>query len=83
MAKHPLFTRRLNFFRYTHTAGVSFAEFLIKLRTIADEAELDNLTADNLLVTKAVAACSDSDLSSHFWREKHLTLSRMEELAEQ
>ncbi len=83
MAKHPLFTRRLNFFRYTHQSSVSFAEFLLKLRAVADEAELHSLTADNLLVTKAVAACSDTELSSQFLREKHLTLARVEELAEQ
>ncbi len=40
MVKHPLFTRRLNFFRYVHTGGISFAEFLIKLRAIADDAHL-------------------------------------------
>ncbi len=83
MAKHPLFARRLNFFRYTHQSSVSFAEFLLKLRAIADEAELHSLTADNLLVTKAVAACSDAELSSQSLREKHLTLARVEELAEQ
>ena len=83
MAKHPLFARRLDFFRYVHTGDLSFVEFLIKLRALGDEAELDSLDADTLLATKAVAACTDTELTALFLREKDLSLARVEELAEQ
>ncbi len=80
---NPIFARRIDFFRQSHTQNTSFTDFLVRLRAAAEEANLSDLDFNGLIAMKGVAACQDEELNKIVLREKNLNLARLEELAEQ
>ena len=47
--RYPLFTRRLEFFRLTRTAGMQPSEYIAKMLQLAGEADLASLTTDRYI----------------------------------
>ena len=67
---YPLYVRRLRFFQHSQTQGQRFDDFWTKLQQLANEADLNSLSTEDLLVFRIVGGCSDTLL-----REKFLQLS--------
>ena len=66
---HPVYTRRLHFFRLMQAKGQDFTAYLADLRRAGEEADLPGLTVDHLYVYKIFASITDDNL-----REKLLKL---------
>lgn len=57
-----LMTRRLHFQQCKQEPGETFSDFLIRLRLLGDNAELDNLSYEDRLASHIVAFIHDKDL---------------------
>jgi len=71
---YPLFTRRLDYFRYIQSKGQTFSDFYAHLRQKGDEAELAQLTVDECYVFRVICGCSDSKLKEKFLKLENPTL---------
>ena len=74
---YPLFTRRLMFFRLRQSQGQSFAEFYAELRRTGDEADLEDLSQDDLMVHRLLAAVRDNDLREELMKRREPTLAQI------
>lgn len=74
---YPLFTCRLDFFKYQQSRGQSFSEFHAILRQKGDEADLQTLKIDDLYVFRIIQGCSDSKLREKFLKLKEPTLEML------
>ena len=76
--KYPLFTRRLDFFRYTHSRGQLFSDFTSKLKQRADEARLIDLTSDEIIMFRYLCTCKDDKLVERLLKLEKPTLQIMD-----
>ena len=60
--RYPLFTRRLDFFRLTHTSGMQPSEYVAKMLQLSGEADLSSLTTDHLLVYQTFTGINEDNL---------------------
>lgn len=60
--QYPLFLRRLDFFRASQTKGQAFSDFLTKLDSQAEEADLLNLGPEDIYIFRYICACTDTKL---------------------
>ena len=89
LLRHPLFTRRLDFFRAEQKPNEEFSNFAIRLKQLGDEADLQNLRTDELYVFKYVCGCANTALRGKFLKNPDPTLQELKaivrafEIAEQ
>ena len=67
--KYPLFSRRLDFFRLKKKKEESQMDYIARLKILGEEADLDDLSVDDLYVFRIICECSDSYL-----RDKYLKI---------
>ena len=79
--QYPLFTRRLEYFRYSQAPGQTFGDFNANLRQKGDEAELETLKTDDLYVFRVICGTVDKKLRERFLKLKNPTLKDLEEEA--
>ena len=72
---YPLYVRRLRFFRYAQTPGQRFDDFWTQLQLLANEADLNSLSTEDLLVFRIVGGCSDELLREKFLRLRSPSLT--------
>jgi len=72
---YPLYVRRLRFFRYSQKPGQRFDDFWTQLQQLANEADLNSLSTEDLLVFRIVGGCSDDLLREKFLRLSNPSLS--------
>lgn len=70
----PLFNRRLEFFRYHQASGQTFADYMLKLQKLANEADLSALSVDDLMVYRYITGVEDAKLRSKFLELENPTL---------
>ena len=66
LVRYPLFTRRLDFFRYTQAQGQSFTDFSAILRSKGEEADLHELQPEDIYVFRYICGTSDQELKAKF-----------------
>ena len=81
LLRHPLFTRRLDFFRAEQKPNEEFSNFAIRLRQLGDEADLQNLRTDELYVFKYVCGCTNTALRGKFLKNPDPTLQELKAIA--
>jgi hypothetical protein len=64
----PVLTRRFNFFKCNQKPGESFSDWTLRLQLEGQEAELENLTVDELYLTQMVCGTNDHQLQEEFLR---------------
>jgi hypothetical protein len=79
---YPLFTRRLDYFRYEQSKGQSFSDFYAHLRQLGDEAELPGLNVDDMYVFRMICGCSDQRLKEKFLKLESPTLEDLHKESE-
>ena len=57
--RYPQFNRRLAFFRAEQLPGQSMTDFMIKNRQLHNEADMHEITQDELLLFKNISGCKD------------------------
>ena len=62
-ALYPLFTRRAQFFSMKQKPGQEIREFMIEVRKLADESDLEELTINDLIINKYISGFSDEKLT--------------------
>ena len=70
-----MYVRRLRFFRYSQKPGRRFDNFWTQLQMLANEADLNSLSTEDLLVFRIVGGCSDDLLREKFLRLSNPSLS--------
>lgn len=68
LLRFPMFTRRLDFFKFTQAKGQSFSDFSAALRAKGDEADLARLTPDDHYVYRYICGTTDEALKTRFLR---------------
>lgn len=82
LTSYPLFSRRLDYFRYDQSKGQTFAEYYARLRQRGDEAELAALNMDALYVHRIICGVSDVKLKEKFCKLQNPTLADVLQVAE-
>ena len=74
---YPLFTRRLDWFRYNQKSGQSGADFYAQLRMKGDVAEMADLDLDAQYVFKIICGVNDDKLREKFFKLQDPTLEEI------
>ena len=61
-ARYPLFSRRMDFFRFQRTKGQAVSSFIAKLVQLGTEADLNSLTTDDVLSFRVLSGMNDDTL---------------------
>ena len=59
---HPLIVRRYNFFKHSQKENVTPAQFLTSLRELAGQAELEDISFDDIMVFRFMTGLNNMDL---------------------
>ena len=78
---HPVFTRRIEFWRYNQQMGQLFSEWVANLRLRGEEADLDKMTVDEIYVHRIVEGCVDLELKNRLLKLKKPTMADITEEA--
>jgi hypothetical protein len=78
LLKYPLFSRRLDFFRCQQTPKQPFSDFIVNLKQKGDEADLADLTVDELYMFRYVCGCTNEKLQEKLLKLNNPTLEDME-----
>jgi len=79
---YPLFTRRLDFLRFSQSPGEPWHSWLDKVLDKRDCAQLDTLTVAELVVFSVINNTSDAKLRERFLRLRHPTLEDLRQCAQ-
>jgi len=74
----PMGSRRRNFVQQTQGQNKKFSTFLEEMHCLADEAEIWDMTGEELFITILVSGCNDQELKKELTKEEGLTQARME-----
>ena len=80
-AQHPMVRRRQDFFMYMQKPNQKTSDYMDKLRELFDEAELQELKAEDLLTYKAIQGCTLDPVRTKFVREEEPTFKKLEKIA--
>ena len=78
LLRHPIFTRRLGFFRSAQSTNQPFSDWAGQLRRVGDEAQLCQLGTDELYVMRYIVGTSDPKLRARFLEECEPTLAKLD-----
>ena len=82
LVQHPLFSRRLDFFKYTQAQGQAFTDWAQKLRKKGDEADLAALTVDDLYSMRYFTGVTDQELRKEFLKQTDKASKNLLEVAD-
>jgi hypothetical protein len=74
---YPLFTRRLDYFRYCQAQGQTFAEYVAKLRQKGNKADLAALSVDEMYVFRVLSGLSDNKMKEKLLELKSPSLAAL------
>jgi hypothetical protein len=74
---YPVFTRRLDYFRYVQASGQSFSDYVAKLRQKGNEADLASLTLDEIYIFRIMSGLVDAKLKEKLLELKSPTLAAL------
>jgi len=80
LIQHPIFVRRLDYFRTSQSSGQRFSDWSQKLHKMGDEARIDELSIEERTVMRYLTGCTDQELLKEFMKESEPTLKRMDEI---
>ena len=81
-AQYPMVRRRQDFFDYMQSPGQKTSEYLVKLRDLFDEAEMQHgFDPMDLLTYKAIQGCTYKTIQTKFNEEEEPTFQKLEKLA--
>ena len=80
-AQHPMVRRRQDFFSYTQRPNQKTSDYIDKLKELFDEAELQQLRAEDLLTYKAIQGCTVEPARTKFCKEEEPTIKKLEKIA--
>ena len=77
-ARHPIFNRRIAFFKATQQSGQSMTDFIIQVGNLADEGDIDTLSTNDVLLYRYLEGCINSDLRQKIMELDHPTKAQVE-----
>ena len=78
---NPLFSRRLEFFRAKQSAGEPFTDFAIRVRNLANMADLDKIKPDDIMIIGFIMGTTDDKLREKFLKDPEPTLDGLRLIA--
>ena len=75
--RYPEFNRRLTFFRSEQQAGQSMTDYMIRNRQLHDEADMHEITQEQMLLFRNIAGCRDKKLRERLLELEIRTLSEL------
>ena len=81
LVQHPIFVRRLDYYRFAQSTGQKFTDWSQKLLKMEHEANLQEMTEDELRCMRYITGCTDQDLLKEFMKEANPTVQRLDEIA--
>ncbi len=78
---HPVLNRRLDFFRSSQKAGQTWSTWAMKLKNLGCQADLGDLTIENIIVMRYLCGTNDEKLREKFLKEQHPTKEDLEHIA--
>ena len=78
---YPLVNRRHEFFSCTQGQNQNLTDFVLKLRELAIEADLDSLNQSDLILFRALAGTSNQEFQREFLRASEHTLEKLDRMA--
>ena len=78
--KYPLFTRRLDFFRYEQRKSQTFSEFSAGLKALANEADLFDMRMDDILKMRYITGTCDVSLRERLLKESDKDLREWDDI---
>ena len=82
LLSHPVFTRRLEFFRARQLPGQLFTDFGQHLKKLGQQAQLDELETDDIYVMRMFTGINDERLLGRMLKERDPTCQSMTDLAQ-
>ena len=79
LRSHPVFLRRQEFFSYSQVQGQKFSTFVDELKRKGAEADLRNLSHDDLYVFRIIGGCTNEKITEKLLDLKEPTLLNIEE----
>lgn len=79
--KYPLFTRRLQYYRYQQQSGQTYSDFRSKLGELRRQADIETLSADEMEVFRIICGISNKDLREKILKLDNPTLEQVEKEA--
>ena len=77
LVQHPIFSRRLAFYRAKQEPGQEFSDFAAKLERQGDECSLTNVEVDETYVMRYFTACTDTKLLDEFLKVTDPTKAKL------
>ena len=77
--RHPIFNRRIAFFKATQQNGQSMTDFIIQVGNLSDEADIISLSSNDVLLYRYLAGCTNSDLRQKIMELDHPTKAQVEQ----
>ena len=77
LVQHPIFSRRLAFYKAKQEPGQEFSDFAAKLERQGDECDLTKVEVDETYVMRYYTACTDVKLQEEFLKIKDPTKEKM------
>ena len=81
LVEHPLFSRRLAYFRYQQSSGQAFTAWAEKLDQLGDEADLANVNVDILKTMRYFTGVTDATLKTEFLKTPGKNWNELREVA--
>ena len=72
--RYPLFTRHLMFFKYEQQGSQPMSDYMIQCRRMYQEADMDKISGDDLLLYRYLAGTSDKEMRKEILKLKSPTL---------
>ena len=81
LVEHPLFSRRLAYFRYQQSSGQAFTAWAAKLDELGDEADLANVNAEVIKTMRYFTGVTDANLKTEFLKTPGKDWKELREVA--
>jgi len=78
LLRYPLFTRRVEFFKHTQVKGQLLSDFCSELRAKGEEADLFNLSTEDLYIFRIIGGCTDDTIKRKLLKLDNPTLQDIE-----
>ena len=80
LLEYPLFNRRHEFFTMTQRIGEKFSDFVGRLKAAGEEADLGNLSVDEMHMFRYIEGCSDVSLRKRLLEVVKPTLEQFDQV---
>ena len=81
--RYPTISRQYEFFRSRQQAGQLFSDWATNLRRMGDEANLDEMTTEDIYIMRYITGTADAKLKEKFLKEPKPSLTLFHEIIDQ